>query len=84
MVVKLSSLESFEIKGRGTVYVVAAPWEVEPIRMPGEPHPPYLGSEVVLDGKVGRIVGVERDCGMRTLPVGTLIGILVRWAEEPV
>jgi hypothetical protein len=48
---ELTTVESFEIKGRGTAYAVTVPL--------GERPPEWSGQVVLLDGQRVRIVGVE-------------------------
>jgi hypothetical protein len=49
---KLTTIESFEIRGRGTAHVVRPPIGSLPVRA-------WVGRDAVLDGRPVKIVGVE-------------------------
>lgn len=66
------SLGSFDIKGRGRVLIVECPVEAP------RDHPMQaLGTHIEIDGRVYRILGVERFLPTTPIRVGERIGILV-------
>lgn len=67
---KYVSKESFEIKGRGTVFIV----ENEKDRLDFDD---LVGEKVVIDGKKFKCLGVEAYATARPVRAGVRIGILV-------
>ena len=71
MMTEYKSLDSFEINGRGTVYVINAPMEFD------RNNCPLIGKTIIMDGEKREVKAIESYC-IPTISKGTKIGLLLK------
>lgn len=72
MIYSVVSLEQFDMPGRGKVFVVESPVEVDRA-VPGN----TLGNRIVIDGVERQVLGFERHMLATPIRAGERIGVLV-------
>lgn len=72
--IDLVSDESFKVSGRGTVWMVPAPFQMK------RDKPEIVGQTIKLNGKLVNVVGVERNLPHGPIAKGEMIGLLVKEA----